>query len=309
VQVIYRAPGSPAPPGSPVPPDPPDAAAAADAELLAGLYAYPADLAGQAWVRANMVASADGAAELAGRSGGLGGPADRQLFQLLRALADVVVVGAGTARAEGYGPARPAAALPAGLAGRLRAGRPAAPPVAVISASLDLDPDSRLVAGAGPDSRTIVLTTETAPAARRAALSRRAEVITAGREQVSARDAVTALAGRGYRRILTEGGPRLLAQIAAGGLLDDLCLTISPVLAGGSARRILASPGLASPDLASPDLASPDPASPDPASTHPAGPGPGAAELPAALRLAHVVTADDGFLLCRYLRRPAEQPR
>lgn len=273
MQLIYRAPGSPDPPGG-----------AADAELLAGLYAYPADPAGGAWVRANMIESADGAAELAGRSGGLGGPADRQLFQLLRALADVVVVGAGTARAEGYGPARPAGSLPAGLTGRLRAGRPAAPPIAVISASLDLDPDSRLVAGAAPDSRTIVLTTETAPAARRAALEGRAEIITAGRAHVCARDAVTALAGRGYRRILTEGGPRLLTQIASGGLLDDLCLTISPVLAGGGARRILAGPD-------------------------PARPGPAAGDLPAALQLAHVVAADDGFLLCRYLRRPADQPR
>ena len=84
MQVIYRAPGPAAPPGSPAPPGPPDAAGAADAELLAGLYAYPADLAGRAWVRANMVASADGAAELAGRSGGLGGPADRQLLDRRR---------------------------------------------------------------------------------------------------------------------------------------------------------------------------------------------------------------------------------
>jgi riboflavin biosynthesis pyrimidine reductase len=247
---------------------------AADAELLARLYAYPAVPAGGTWVRANMIASADGAAELAGRSGGLGGPADRQLFQVLRALADVVLVGGGTARAEGYGPARPASMLPPGLVAGLRAGRPAAPAIAVVSGSLDLDPDSPLVAGAAPDSRTIVLTTETAPAARRDALAGRAEVITAGPDRVSAGAAVTALAARGYRRILTEGGPRLLTSIAAAGLLDELCLTISPVLAGGDARRILT------------------------------GPDPDAAAFPAAVTLAHVVAAN-GFLMCRYARPPA----
>ena len=65
-------------------------------------------------------------------------------------------------------------------------------------------------------------------------------MIVAGTDRVSASQAVGALAGLGHARILTEGGPALLAQIAAAGLLDELCLTISPVLAGGQARRILA---------------------------------------------------------------------
>ncbi|HEU5417484.1 MAG TPA: dihydrofolate reductase family protein [Streptosporangiaceae bacterium] len=247
------------------------------ADQLARLYRYPAIPAGGAWVRANMIASLDGAAELAGRSGGLGGPADRELFQVLRALADVVLVGAGTARTEGYGPARPARTLPAGLVAGLRAGRPAAPAIAVVSGSLNLDPDAPLITGAAPDSATIVLTTETAPAARRAALAGRAEVITAGADRVSAGAAVAALASRGYQRILTEGGPRLLAGIAAEGLLDELCLTVSPVLAGGGARRILAGPGRDGAD---------------------------GAAFPAGFSLAHVIAAD-GFLLCRYVRQPA----
>ena len=239
------------------------------AGLLAGLYAYPPGISpDRPWVRASMIASADGAAELNGVSGGLGGPADRLLFGVQRGLADVILVGAGTARAEKYRPARAAPLLAA-----LRQGRPPTPPIAVLSARLDLDPDAPLLAQAPPDARTIVLTTEAAPAQRRAAAARHAQVIVAGTDRVTASQAIGALAGLGHARILCEGGPGLLAQIAALGQLDELCLTISPVLAGGQARRILAG-----------------------------GPGgdlpPG---LPQSLRLAHVL-ADGAYLFCRYVR-------
>lgn len=249
------------------------APAAQDSEtqtsLLARLYEHPdGGPSGEPWVRANMVASADGAATADGRSGGLGGQADRDLFQLLRSLADVILVGAATARKEGYRPAR-AAAMTAGL----RGGRPATPPVAVITRRLDLDPESPLLTQAPADARTIVITTEAAPADRHAAVSRHATVITAGIERVSVSAAIAALAGLGHARILTEGGPMLLAELAAAELVDDLCLTVSPVLVGGDAGRILSGPP------ASPPL------------TH----------SPQPLRLAHVL-ADDGFLFCRYLR-------
>ena len=241
----------------PLPPGP----AAGDDDLLARGYAYPAG-SGR-WVRANMVASADGAATVEGRSGGLGGTADRKLFRVLRSLADVILVGSGTARQEKYRPARPEALVPA-----LRAGRPPTPPIALVSASLDLDPDSPLLAGAPDWARTIVLTTAAAPADRRTALARTATVIEAGEEHVSARRAIDALAGLGHARILTEGGPTLLRQIAADGVLDELCLTISPLLAGGHGARILDGPPLA--------------------------------DGPAPLRLAHVLI-EDGYLFCRYL--------
>jgi 5-amino-6-(5-phosphoribosylamino)uracil reductase len=90
---------------------------------------------------------------------------------------------------------------------------------------------------------------------------------------VSVSEAISALAGLGHARILTEGGPVLLAQLAAAGLLDDLCLTVSPILVGGNAGRILTGPP------GSPPLA----------------------HSPQPLRLAHVL-AEDGFLFCRYLR-------
>ena len=241
---------------------------------LAARYGYP-DQAGSAacWLRANMVTSLDGAATVGGRSGGLSGGADQQVFAMLRALADVILVGAGTARVEGYRPVRPR--LEGVRWAWLRAGRTPSPPIAVITRRLDLDLESPLLAGSPAHARTIVITTEEAPAARRAQVAATADVIVAGRDSVDIVAAVTALAGRGHRRILTEGGPYLLTQIIEAGLLDELCLTISPLLAGPGAGRIVAGPG----------------------PPHPPGGGASSHEL----RLAHVL-AEDGHLLCRYLR-------
>ena len=95
-----------------------------DPELPA-LYAYPDG----PWLRANMVSSVDGAATLAGASAGLSSDADRRVFALLRALSDVILAGAATARQERYKPARPREHW-----GDLRAGRPPTPPIAVVSA-------------------------------------------------------------------------------------------------------------------------------------------------------------------------------
>jgi len=247
---------------------------------LAGLYAYPAAGTGAGpWLRANMVVSADGAASLAGRSEGLSGRADRLVFSVLRSLADVIVVGAGTARVERY-----RAVVEGQIWAALRDGRAPTPPIAVLTRELSLDPGARLLAGAPAGSRTIVLTTAAAPAERRAAVARHADVIVAGRNRLTPAAVIGALAERGYRRLLTEGGPNLLTQIAMAGLLDDLCLTISPVLEGGWAGRIVAAPE----------------AGPGSTETAPGVPDQTAAR---GLRLAHVLE-DNGSLLCRYLRDP-----
>jgi riboflavin biosynthesis pyrimidine reductase len=243
---------------------------------LAARYGYPDQAGGAAcWLRANMVTSLDGAATVGGRSGGLSGGADQQVFAMLRALADVILVGAGTARVEGYRPVRPR--LEGVRWAWLRAGRTPSPPIAVITRRLDLDLESPLLAGSPAHARTIVITTEEAPPARRAQVAATADVIVAGRDSVDIVAAVTALAGRGHRRILTEGGPYLLTQIIEAGLLDDLCLTLSPVLAGPGADRIVADIGPRR--------------------------GPGGADA-RPLSLAHVL-ADDGHLLCRYVRPAA----
>ena len=230
-----------------------------DDDQLAELYAYRR----AQWLRANMVSSADGAGFLESRTAGLSSPADIRLFGLLRSLADVVLVGAGTARTEQYKPARRRTAL-AGL----RAGRTATPPIALVSRSLELNLGTPLFADAPPDARTIVITCTASPADRRAAVARVADVIVAGNLVVDLGEGVAALRDRGLGRVLCEGGPHLLGEVAAAGLLDELCLTISPLLAGPGPFRITAG--------------APFPALP--------------------MTLAHVIEADS-FLFCRYLAR------
>lgn len=228
---------------------------------LAALYAYPDG----PWLRANMVSSVDGAASLKGASAGLSSDTDRRLFALLRTLSDIILVGAATVRTERYKPAR----LQPEWAD-LRSGRPPTPPIAVVTRRLDLDPDSPLITAAPADARTIVITTSHAPPDIRAALEPRADVIVAGEESVDFKAAVAALAERGHRRLLAEGGPHLLGELLAAGLLDELCLTTGPLLAGPGPGRIVA------------------------------GGDPAAASRP--LDLAHVLE-EDGFLFCRYTRK------
>ncbi len=248
------APGDPPHGGTTRPPIPPW-----DDAALAELYAYPREH----WLRATMVSSADGAGFLDGRSAGLSSEDDRRLFGVLRVLADVILVGAGTARTENYKPARRRPALAA-----LRAGRAPAPPIALVSRSLDLDLESPLFAQAPADARTIVITCAASPAPLRTAAARVADVIVAGEEAVDLGKAVGALAARGLSRVLCEGGPHLLAQVTAAGLLDELCLTVSPLLAGPGPHRITE----------------------------------GAPFTPRPMKLGHVLEAD-GFLFCRYVTR------
>lgn len=201
-----------------------------DDDELARSYEYPQS----PWVRANMVAAADGAATLTGRSGGLSSPADKRLFALLRDLCDVVLVGAGTVRAEGYQAVKRSEAR---VDWRRSRGLPDVPPIAVVTGSLDLDPSSALFVGAR--ERTIVITTERAAGERGAEFVQVADLIATPGDRVDLAAAIDALVGGGLRHILCEGGPRLLAQLVAAGRLDELCLTMSPLLVGGEAPRVL----------------------------------------------------------------------
>jgi riboflavin biosynthesis pyrimidine reductase len=182
---------------------------------------------GRPSVRLNMISSVDGATSVAGLSGGLGGAADRRLFSALRAAADAVLVAAGTVRAENYGP------------GTL--------PIAVVSRSCSLDWRSPFFTAA--TFRPVVVTVSAAPAVNRAQAEEVADVVLAGGSDVDLRMALGALAERGARSVLAEGGPSLNSQLAAAGLLDELCLTVSPVLVGGDAKRVLSGAGLAGPAL------------------------------------------------------------
>lgn len=216
-----------------------DAAPVTDDDLP-DLYAAPPldDRVGGTWFRANMIASLDGSAHGPdGLSGSLGTPRDTHLLALLRATADVIVVGCGTVRAEGYGPVE---IHPRFAAIRAAAGLPPTPPIAVVSRSLDLDPDAPLFTAAPEHARTIVVTVEESPADRRRALGSVADVVVAGGPSVDPRRLVDALTERGHRRLLTEGGPHLLRDLIAAGVVDELCLTVSLRTVGGDAGRILA---------------------------------------------------------------------
>lgn len=203
-----------------------------DEDLLAA-YAPPAGT----FVRFNFVSTIDGAATHDGVSGAIGGDADKRAFALMRRWADVVLIGAGTIRAEGYGGELLDAAA---QQWRITRGMAAHPAVAVVSASLDLDPASEFFTRA--PVRPILLTTRAAaddPANAR--LGELADVVPLG-EEVQPAAIVGHLAGRGLDTIHSEGGPHLLGSFIAADAVDSLCLTLSPVLAGSDATRIAAGP-------------------------------------------------------------------
>ncbi|MGW5215223.1 pyrimidine reductase family protein [Streptomyces sp. NPDC004051] len=215
---------------------------------LAAAYAYPGPGPGggrQPWLRANMVSTLDGAAQHEGRSQPISSPADMRVFGTLRALADVVLVGAETVRLEGYRPARARAEF---AAAREAAGQGPAPAIAVVSAGLDLDFSLPLFTT--PLVDTLVLTGAAAPPDRIAAAEAAAgtRVVIAGDGAgVDPARAVRALAELGHTRLLTEGGPRLLGQLVAAGVLDELCLTVAPMLVAGDAQRITGGPSVTLP--------------------------------------------------------------
>lgn len=184
------------------------------------------------------------------------------VFTVLRSLADLILVGSGTVRAERYRPVQ-ADEIWAGL----RPPGTPVPPIAVVSGRLDLDPDCLLLSGAAPGAQTIVITTAVAPPDQRAAIARRCRVIEAGEDRLDLIAAVSALRRLGYASILAEGGPMLLGHLADADLIDELCLTTSPVLTSGPAGRMIISDN----------------------------------STAVRLSLAHVLH-DDGFLFSRYQR-------
>lgn len=194
--------------------------------------------AGRPWVMVNMITSADGSAvDTAGvTSGGLGGPADKAVFSALRGVADIIVAGASTVITEDYGPSRPPSAI---RALRLAHGQTPTPRIAVVSASLSLDPDQRLFREAPADARPIVLTVERADPDKRAALDTVAEVHTAGAERVDWHRALEVLrTATGAGTVLCEGGPTTIGQLVLADLVDELCITLAPHLVAGPGPRL-----------------------------------------------------------------------
>ena len=219
---------------------------------LLDLYGADDDL-----LRAGFVLSADGGAAVSGGSRGLQSPADQAVFAALRAVSDAVVVGAGTARAEGY---RPVRVRPEGRQWRSAHGRAATPTLVLVSRSLQLDPADASLTGPA-----VVVTCAAADPARRAALEQVTDVVVAGQDDVDLPAAVRTLHDRGLRRLLCEGGPTLLSALLDAGLVDELCLTTSPVLLGTAPSLLVR-----------------------------------ALPAPLDLRLVHLVDGGDGSLLTRW---------
>lgn len=203
-----------------------------DEQLLA-LYAPPTG----SWLRMNFISSLDGAVTRDGLSGGLGGEADHRLFELLRRWADVVLLGAGTARIEGYG----AMILPEeAQRWRVEQGLAPQPVFALVTRRLDLDPTSPIFTEA--PVRPLLFTVSEAPAERRAALAEVAEIVEAGETVVDPAIVRAQLEARGHSRIHSEGGPTLFGAFLEAGDVDELCLTLAPSLEAGTAMRITQAP-------------------------------------------------------------------
>lgn len=242
-------------------PEPPPPRSRPEPELTT-VYAYPRQA--RRWLRANLVASVDGLAQADGASRGLSGPADLRVLRTLRGLADVVLVGGATVRTEGYH--RPVVAREEFAEARAAAGQPPAAAIAVVSSSLDVDFDSPLYTDAV--TPTITVTVADAPPDRMELARAAGEVLIAGPSgRVDVAEAVDRLVDTGRGRLLCEGGPKLLAAVAAAGRLDELCLSVSPQLRAGDGLRLLDGP-----------------------------------PLPAPMKLnLHTLLTEDGFLFARYV--------
>lgn len=179
---------------------------------LTRLYAAPS----LPWVRANMVATTDGAATgESGRSGSINNAVDKRVFDTLRAMADAILVGAGTAEAEGY--------------------RPAERPIVVVSRSGRI-PEPLRGAEAG---RVLLATCRAATGLDRARdLLGADHVLVVGGHRVDLAELRTSLVDRGWRHLLCEGGPHLLRDLLDQGVLDELDATVVPRLIGGPHPRI-----------------------------------------------------------------------
>lgn len=236
-----------------------------DDDELHRLYSYPGHPPAR-WLRANFITSLDGGATVEGRSGGLAGPGDRALFHLLRALADVIVVGAGTVRTENYGGAQLSVAR---RQQRQNRGQTEVPQLAVVTNSGLLDRDLPLFTRTEVPPLVLTCTASADDTAQR--LAGLADVLDCAGDdphRVDERTALAALERRGLTRVLTEGGPTLLDSFVGQDLLDELCLTIAPCVVGGQARRIVSGTG----------------------------------QILTRMRCAHVLTDEAGYLYTRYLR-------
>lgn len=186
------------------------------------------------WLAMNFVSSADGSVSVAGRSAGLSNAADQRVYRLSRDLSDIVLVGAGTAMQEQFQGVHPDKQT---VERRRRHGLEPVPPVAVVTSGRSLPPDAPVLTNTLRP--TLVLAPATTPGnLLRAWQETGAQTILAGEQTVDLPAALDELAARGLHRIGCDGGPELFGQLLTAGLVDELRLTITPLLVAGAAGRI-----------------------------------------------------------------------
>jgi riboflavin biosynthesis pyrimidine reductase len=242
-----------------------------DGDELPQLYGYPAEQNG-VWLRANLITTLDGGAAIDGTTGRLGGSGDRALFRLLRELADVILVGAGTVRIESYAGARPSVAQ---RQSRQMRGQSEVPQLAIVTKSGRLNHDMPVFTRTEVPPLVLTCAAATEQAGRR--LADLADVVDCSGDDPTRVDeaaVLATLADRGLHRVLTEGGPMLLGSFVERNLLDELCLTIAPSLVGGQARRIATGQG----------------------------------QVLTGMRCLHILTDEAGYLYTRYVKTSPGDP-
>jgi riboflavin biosynthesis pyrimidine reductase len=232
---------------------------------LAAFYSYPEDL-GRCWVRANMISSLDGGATDDGKAAGLAGPGDRALFSRMRQEADVVLVGASTVRIENYSGAQMSLAQ---RQERQSRGQAEVPPIAIVTHGADFEHDAKIFTRT--EVPPLIMTSREAVDDARGRFGSMVEVIDSSGTQTDRVDLAVVLktfAKRKLLRVLSEGGPGMISLLIEHGLLDELCVTIAPILVGGQARRIAT----------------------------------GGGEAHTRMRRSHLLTDDEGYLYTRYVK-------
>lgn len=211
---------------------------------LVELYRHPAPEAG-GWLRSNFVASLDGSVQGPdGRSGSINTPSDQEIFALHRTLADAIVVGASTVRHEGY---RAVQLAPWQEELRLAEGLAPFPTLVIISKTARLDP-TIAATDPGEAGAVLVVTTSGKSAADLAPLRDAGiEVVDTHTPDIDLPRVIDDLAGRGLSRMLCEGGPHLHRDLLAADLVDEMSLTLAPVVVGGGGLRSTTGEGFAHP--------------------------------------------------------------
>lgn len=226
-------------------------------------YAVDDESVSETYLRVNFVTSADGAATAQGRSGGLGGANDRRLMNVLRAMSDVVLVAAGTVRAEGYGGLNLSEEVRPWRDTHRRIGDPQ---IVIATNSLALEPEMDVFQRA--ERPPIIATSKVAAETAGTRFDGVAEVLACGNDRLDLPELLRVLASRGQTQVLCEGGPHLFGSLLEADLVGEVDLTVAPLFEAGSASRI--------------------------STTH--------EEVRREFNLGTVLTDNDGYLFLRYCR-------